>query len=173
MIRQKRPIITPHWLAMPEAHALRKIHWQFFVTLTFQSDCLSWATRKCLMFSWLRDVAGSVPGTHFKKLLWVARFECGRGLRGHFHLCFAGIPSAFPTLALCKQLEAAWTNRTRGRAEVVLYDHARDGVGYIVKIPPTSPRASDRCGVSFSTKNEDTNPTLSNSLFATLRRGRM
>src|SRR5438034_1126973 len=78
------------WPVMPEEHALRNFHWQLFITLTFTSDQLKPGSRRVLMFSWLRDVAGSVPQTHFRKLLWVSRFERGRGLRGHFHLCIAG-----------------------------------------------------------------------------------
>lgn len=174
MISQGPPITRPHWLAMPEAHALRKIHWQFFVTLTFRSNCLIWATRKCLMVSWLRDVASSVPRTHFRKLLWVSRFECGRGLRGHFHLCIAGIPAALANGALCKHLEALWRRRTHARAEALLYDNARDGVGYTLKLP-IAPQVIG-CGLGMSFRNDDeadTNPMLSNSLFEAMRRGRM
>lgn len=158
---------------MPEAYALRKVRWQFFVTLTFVSDTLSSSTRKILMFSWLRELADLASHTHFRQLLWVSRFERGQGLRGHLHLCIAGIPLSLVTVEFCKKLEAAWTNRARARAEVLLYDHARDGVGYIMKIPGPRHETGSGHGMSPNDGDGDMNPTLSNSLFATIRRGRM
>jgi hypothetical protein len=165
---------TGLFLAMPETHSLRKLYWQFFVTLTFQSDRLWPETRRCLMFSWLRGVAGSIPRTHFRRLLWVSRFERGRGLRGHFHLCIGGIPSPLATVDLCRQLELAWQNRVHARAEVLLYDHARDGVGYIMKVQTGASVTGTGHGTACQDDSDgDINPTLSNSLFETLRRGRM
>lgn len=158
---------------MPEVHALRKVRWQFFVTLTFVSDTLSSSARKILMFSWLREFADFAAHTHFRRLLWVSRFERGRGLRGHFHLCIAGIPRSLVTAEFCKKLETAWINRTHARAEVLIYDHARDGVGYIMKIPATPFGTGNGQEISLDDREEDMHPTLSNSLFPTMRRGRM
>lgn len=163
----------PAFARMPEAHALRRVRWQFFVTLTFASDGLSAHTRRILMFSWLRDLADLAAHTHFRRLLWVSRFERGRGLQGHLHLCIAGIPLALVTVELCQTLEAAWTKRAHARSEILLYDHARDGVGYILKTLPI-PRHETGNGHGVSLNHDgDGNPTLSNSLFATIRRGRM
>jgi hypothetical protein len=160
-------------LTEPEVYALNRIFWQFFVTLTFRSDQLRPSSRRALMFSWLRDVAGIVPRTHFRKLLWVSRFEHGRGLRGHFHLCIAGIDSRFITADLCARLELAWRIRAHARAEVLVYDHARDGVGYIMKIPSGGRGSASGLTDSSQHGDEEIIPTLSNSLYAAIRRGRM
>ena len=157
----------------PEAWRLRKVHWQLFVTLTFRADLLSLSSRRKLLFSWLRKTAEVPPKVHFKRLLWVARYERGgSSRRGHYHLCIAGKGRDAVTVALCVSLEAAWCQLSGARSEVRPYDHGRDGVGYVLKLPAQLVTGTNWASVKMN-DGDDQIPTLSKSLFAALRRGRM
>jgi hypothetical protein len=144
---------------MPEAFALRKFTWQFFGTLTFRSMSERMSKRKGLLFAWLRDIADS-DGVRFGHLLWIARYEFGPTNNGHYHLCIAGLPPRVVSRKHCQIYEESWYRRA-GFAQVALYDPARDGVGYVLKLPAREEKRSD-CP-----------PMLSESLFDTLRRGPM
>ena len=158
---------------MPEAFVLRQFYWQLFATLTFRKLPRAPARSLPRVFAWLRQIA-AVTHIHFKRLLWVSRFEVGGiASRGHYHLCLAGIPRASLDRQLCRSLESAWRTRGGGLSEVALYDPARDGVGYILKLPsmsqdsPLWPESSSRMGAN------DCEPMLSASLIEAIRRGRM
>jgi len=155
---------------LPEAYALRKIYWQIFATLTLAR--LHPSTKGCVpqVFSWLRRGA-ELGGIHFKHLLWVARCEVGRGSRGHYHCCLAGLLPRSTTTATCRLLESYWATCSGGKSQVDLYDRARDGLGYILKLPARGSPLEHR--QSSGTGGEDCGPMLSNSLMQTLRRGRM
>jgi hypothetical protein len=164
-----RPVVA----AFPEAWRLGQVNWQFFVTLTFRADPPCSSSRRKLLFSWLRDVAEAPPQIYFKRLLWVARYELGRNSRrGHYHLCVAGKGRDTVTVASCMSLEAAWRQHTGARSEVRPYDHGRDGVGYVLKLPAQSGTGPSWAGVKIN-DGDDQEPTLSKSLFSALRRGRM
>jgi hypothetical protein len=156
---------------LPEAYALRKIYWQIFATLTLAR--LHASTKGCVpqVFSWLRRGA-ELGGIHFKHLLWVARFEVGRGSRGHYHCCLAGLLPRSTTTATCRLLESYWATCSGDKSQVDLYDRARDGVGYILKLPFIA-QHSVCCEGKSGTSDVDCEPMLSKSLFPTLRRGRM
>ena len=156
------------WAAQPEAYALRKLRWQLFATLTFAPAIPSARTRTSLVFAWLRDVSGYPRFFHFKDLLWVFRYECGRGGRGHFHLCIAGLPARAIESNSREALSAMWTARTRGLADVAEYDPARDGVGYMLKIAPR--RINERAGVLSRGWDDRCEPTLSVSVLKLFRR---
>lgn len=159
--------------ALPEAHALRSIFWQLFATLTFGESPTTITHSLPLVFAWLRNAAGA-GGIHFKRLLWVLRFEIGpRGDRGHFHLCLAGIPQALLCGQFCRSLESAWRTCGGGLSAVALYDPARDGVGYILKLPPVLQGSALWPAGSSGIGGNDCEPMLSKSLFSALRRGRM
>lgn len=157
---------------LAEAYALRRFYWQLFVTLTFIKPPETSARSLPSVYAWLRDVARAGP-VHYKRLMWVLRFDVGaRGARGHFHLCLAGIPRASLCRHLCRSLESAWRTRGGGLSEVALYDPARDGVGYILKLPhllqgPLGPASTSGIG------GNDCEPMLSASLIEAVRRGRM
>ena len=155
------------WLAEPEAYALRKIAWQFFVTLTFAGRVPGSKIRISLVFAWLRDVARCTGSLHFLDLLWVFRYEIGKGGRGHFHLCIAGMPARAIGPDHRYAYESLWSTRTRGLAAVAAYDPARDGVGYMLKTPP---RAIQNRAVALSSGRDAGEPTLSKSVLALLRR---
>lgn len=158
---------------MPEAYVLRQFHWRLFVTLTFRKPLPSPAAPLPLVFAWLRETAG-VAHIHFKRLMWVLRFEIGAiASRGHYHLCLAGIPRALLDGQLCRSLESAWWTRGGGLSEVALYDPARDGVGYILKLPPLSQGTRLWRESSLGTGGNDCEPMLSDSLIETMRRGPM
>lgn len=158
---------------MPEAFRLLRFHWQLFVTLTFVKPPTTRTGSLPLVFAWLRTVA-QVERIHFKRLLWVLRFEFGpRGGRGHYHLCLAGIPRASLCWDLCRSLEAAWQTRGGGLAEVALYEHARDGVGYVLKLPHPLQGSFLGAASSSGPDGNDCAPMLSASLLEAIKRGRM
>jgi hypothetical protein len=155
---------------MPEAYALRNFYWQFFVTLTLPR---SKARRISRVFAWLRETA-ALGHIHFRRLFWVLRFEFGpKGSHGHYHLCLAGLPPALLNRQLCRVMESKWWTIAGGLSEVTLYDHTRDGVGYILKLPPESSLCHPRNGGGFRSDGEDCEPMLSASLIEGVRRGRM
>ena len=159
--------------ALPEAYALRRFHWQLFVTLTFRKPPPAKALRISLVFSWLRDTA-ALGHIHFRRLFWVFRFESGpKGSHGHYHLCLAGLPPALLARPLCRVLESKWWTVTGGLSEVTLYDHTRDGVGYVLKLQPESRTYHLRKGGVLRSDGEDCEPMLSASLIEGVRRGRM
>lgn len=156
---------------MPEAYCLRRFYWQLFATLTFLKPGTTRASSLPLVFVWLRYTA-QAEGIHFRRLIWVLRFEFGpRGGRGHYHLCLAGLPPASMCQRLCRTLESAWQIRSNALAEVTLYDQARDGLGYILKLPHFK-HASLRRN-SLGSDGDDCEPMLSASLIQAVRRGRM
>jgi hypothetical protein len=158
---------------MPEAYILRQFHWGLFTTLTFRKGLPSPTAFLPLVFAWLRETAG-VAHIHFKRLMWVLRFEVGpMASRGHYHVCLAGIPRASLDRQLCRSLEYAWWTRGGGLSEVALYDPARDGVGYILKLPPMSQGTRLWRESSLGTGGNDCEPMLSDSLIETMRRGPM
>lgn len=158
---------------LPEAYALRRFYWQLFATLTFAKAPRACADSLPLVFAWLRAVARG-GRIHWKQLLWVLRFEFGsRGDRGHFHLCLAGIPRASLGGNLCRSLESAWRTCGGGFAEVALYDQARDGVGYILKLSHFSRGSCLGSASSSGAGGDDCEPMLSDSLIQAMTRGRM
>jgi len=158
---------------LPETYALRRFHWQLFVTLTLANLLPTCGASLPLVFAWLRKSA-EITEIHFKRLLWVLRFEVGPiASRGHYHLCLAGIPRASLGRRLCRSLESAWWMRGGGLSEVTLYDPARDGVGYILKLPSLSRETSLWRESNSGLSGNDCEPMLSASLLEAIRRGRM
>jgi len=158
---------------LPEAHTLRRFFWQLFVTLTFAQPTATRAASLPLVFAWLRETAGEAH-VYIKRLMWVLRFESGpTGGRGHYHLCLAGIPRASLDRQLCRSLESAWRTLGGGLSEVTLYDPARDGVGYILKLPPSSQEVHLWQESSSGPGGNDCVPMLSASLLEAIKRGRM
>ncbi len=158
---------------IPEAYALRRFRWQLFVTLTFRKPprfkvrCIS------RVFAWLREAA-ALGRIHFRRLFWVLRFESGpKGSHRHCHLLLAGLPPASLTPQLCRVLQSKWWTIAGGLSEVTLYDHTRDGVGYVLKLPPESRMCHPCKGGVFGSDGEDCEPMLSASLIEGVRRGRM
>jgi hypothetical protein len=158
---------------LPEANALRRFHWQLFVTLTFAKRPTVRAASLPLVFAWLRDSA-RIARIYFPCLMWVLRFEVGpRGGNGHYHLCVAGIPRTSLCPQLCRSLESAWRTCGGGLSEVTLYDPARDGVGYILKLPSLSQETRLWRESSLGPGGTDCEPMLSASLLEAIKRGRM
>jgi hypothetical protein len=159
--------------AAPEAYALRRFYWQLFATLTFGRSPRSRAHSLPKVFSWLRETAAVAP-IHFRRLFWVLRYEGGSCERnGHYHLLLAGLPPALLDRQLCRVLESKWWTIAHGVSEVTLYAHNRDGVGYVLKLPPESHTNYSRNGDVFRSDGEDCEPMLSASLIEGMRRGRM
>jgi hypothetical protein len=160
--------------ALPEAYALRRFHWQLFVTLTFRKPPPSKVRCISRVFAWLRETA-ALGHIHFRRLFWVLRFESGpKGSHRHCHLCLAGLPAELLARQLCRVLESKWWRvGGGGLSEVMLYDHTRDGVGYILKLPPESRMYYPQDGGVFRSDGEDCEPMLSASLIEGMRRGRM
>jgi hypothetical protein len=70
-------------------------------------------------------------------------------------------------------LESKWWTVTGGLSEVTFYDRARDGVGYVLKLPPESRTYQPWNGDVLGSDGEDCEPMLSASLIEGMRRGRM
>ena len=157
---------------MPEAHRLRLFRWQLFVTLTFRCSPKNRGSSLPIVFVWLRNVA-DISAIHFKRLIWVLRFELGsRGGRGHYHLCLAGLPPASVGRDLCVLLETEWQSRCGGLAEVTLYNPARNGLDYILKLPKSG-KPPSRWKSGSGTGDQHCGPMLSDSLLEAVRRSRM
>jgi hypothetical protein len=158
---------------LPEAYALRRFYWQLFATLTFAKPPTTRAASLPVVFASLRDIA-RITRIYFPRLMWVLRFEVGpRGGNGHYHLCLAGIPRASLDRQLCRALGSTWRTRGGGFSEVALYDPARDGVGYILKLPPLSQGTRLWRESRSEPGGNDCDPMLSASLLEAIKRGRM
>jgi hypothetical protein len=158
---------------MPEAHALRRVAWQLFVTLTFVRPPKTRARSLPRLFRWLRTLAG-ICGSYFPALLWVARFEVGpTGGHRHYHLLIAGIPQALLSDRLCRSLESAWRTCGGGLSEVTLYNPARDGVGYVLKLPAPLGASGVHSALSTGIGGDDCEPMLSKALIQGFKRGRI
>lgn len=158
---------------MPEAYALRRVPWQLFVTLTFVRPPKTRSGSLTRVFAWLRDISNMV-GTYFPGSWWVLRFELGRkGGHGHYHLLIAGIPQALLSVRLCRSLESAWRTCGGGLSEVTLYDPARDGVGYVLKLPAPLGASGADGAVGAGIGGDDCEPMLSKALIEAFKRGRI
>lgn len=151
----------------PEYFALRSLAWQLFVTLTFAPGAALTARLDRAVTAWLRDVVATQPHLHWSRVLWVARFEVGRGGRGHFHLCIAGLPARATEADSCAHFAGLWNARAASLAEVAAYDPTRDGLGYVLKIPWN--RSAADVGASSRGASHPCEPMLSRSIL-TLRR---
>jgi|SRR3977135_1046927 len=159
--------------AYPEAHALKRVPWQLFVTLTLIRPPKTRSASLPRVFAWLRTVS-CIAGVYFPKAWWVLRFEFGsRGGQGHYHLLIAGIPRALLSDDLCQTLEKAWRTCGGGLSEVALYNPARDGVGYVLKLPATSDAQSAGVANASGIRGDDCEPMLSKALIEAFKRGRI
>jgi hypothetical protein len=146
---------------LPEHYACRRFRPQLFATLTLVGDRVPDRVIQQLPVSWARRVA-RMSGMPFERLLWLSRFETGAVTgHGHFHSALAGLDGSSLTEHAATRYERAWYRVSRGGGSLVqIYDHARDGIGYILK-------CSDVAAAS------EYPPIVSNSLKHALRRGRM
>lgn len=148
---------------MPEAHALRRISWQYFITLTFADEDISESRRVKLVFAFIRYLCKISNKTHFSRAAWCYRQERGgKGGREHFHLCVAWLREGQERMAICQLAKQWWRERTRSIADVQVYDDALDGIGYILKRPTLSALRS-------KLEEEELQPTLSKSIIRRLR----
>jgi hypothetical protein len=155
---------------MPEAHALRDFHWQFFVTLTFRGRYPSGDHCMDRFYLWLRRVAHKVPHLFFPRVMWVVRYERGaRGQRGHLHACLAGLPTGTLSESFCRSAEAIWYRMTASRSEISIYHHARNGVAYVLKVSAGLQHLTNTGRSPAYTADEEV-PMLSDSLMDAMRR---
>jgi hypothetical protein len=158
---------------MPEAHALERVPWHLFITLTFVRPPKTRSISLPRVFKWLRLVARAFR-VYFPSLFWVLRYELGpKGGNGHYHLLIAGVPQTLLSEALCRSLESAWRSCGGGRSEVTLYDPARDGVGYVLKLPPVSVASGALPGGNLGIGGDDCEPMLSKALLHRLKHGQI
>lgn len=158
---------------MPEAHALKRINWQLFITLTFKEDCVPKYRRQIILKAFLAFLTAEPPASHFPKLLWISRWE--KKLpdgRGHFHVCVAGLRSQKVNLALCCRADGWWRERTGSRADVKLYEEALGGLSYLLKLPHHSDQQDCWRAAELTSEFDELQPTLSESIFRFLRNAR-
>jgi hypothetical protein len=158
---------------MPEAYSLRRVPWQLFVTLTFQKPPKTRSNSLPRVFKWLRKVSRTAA-VYFPQAWWALRFEFGsKGGHGHYHILIAGIPQTLLCENLCRTLEDTWRACGGGLSEITLYDPARDGVGYVLKLPAMS-GAQGAIGTGASGMvGDDCEPMLSRALLHALSNGRI
>lgn len=118
----------------PEIHALNKIHWQFFGTLTFKRERMSDRVRHSLLFAHLRAIAKQF-GLPFDHLLWVVRKEDGETFgRTHFHYLIAGLDRRYENRSTCFWLMSCWEHtQGAGHARVHRFDPRLNAGGYLLK----------------------------------------
>ena len=132
----------------PDVYQLTRIRWQLFGTLTFASERLPERVRLAMWFAYCRKTAANFR-LHFPKLLWCLRQEQGESFgRRHFHYLLGGLPQQAVTISTCMAQKSAWEkflpckkgevpklnpawNVGGGMARVRLFDHSRNGVGYV------------------------------------------
>ena len=160
-----------HFVEAPEAYHLRRIEWQLLGTFTFKSDRLPERVRKSMYFAWLRGLGRRVQ-VKFPDLLWCLRQEAGEiGGRLHFHHLVAGLPESVLCSSFTFELMSAWQKLGGGWARVVIYQHYRDGVGYVVKRLGYPSAAEESFSGMFGSRLDDL--TLSNSVRRVLHRANL
>jgi hypothetical protein len=162
--------MSRHYSVMPEEHALRSFHWQFFLTLTFRGQFPRRDYCMDRFHLWLRRVVQRVPQLFFPRVMWVVRYETGAsGQRGHLHACLAGLPPHTLSDSFCRSAEAIWHRTSGARSEISIYDRARNGVAYVLKVSADFQHLTD-AGRSSAQKSDEQVPMLSDSLMDALRR---
>jgi len=112
----------------PETHALAKIRWQYFCTLTFRGRVPSPPRGIRFAQEWLAGVA-VVARVPCRRLLWVLRPEEGESFgRFHFHCLIAGVPSATPSFGFV--IKAGWKH---GFADVRMWEAGLGALDYIAE----------------------------------------
>lgn len=151
---------------MPEAEALRAVKWQLFVTITFREELPRYRRRR-QVFAFIREICErTVPSTHFKKSLWVLRWERhGMDGRGHYHLCIGGLRGDVKASGIPQGAVAWWSQKIHSIADVQIYDDSLDGIGYVLKLPAPSRFSAKGSDID----DEESQPTLSKALIS-LRR---
>ena len=142
-------------MEIPEIHAMSRVNWQFFGTLTFKKERMPTAVRIKLWFALARALA-KWYGVRFPNLLWVLRTEQGEVTgRAHFHCLIGGLPETAVRDAkvikrengtwdvnnpTCHALQAKWgrlglhADDPQNRiARFSLYDARLNGAGYLCK----------------------------------------
>jgi hypothetical protein len=118
-----------------------------------------------MWFALLRQTARQ-HGVYLPRLIWVLRQEGGKLDRRHFHFLLTGLPKHAITAATSNLLAKRWEHVGGGMARIAPYDHARDGIGYILKCLGKN----ETSGI-FESANSSSNGelTLSDSLWAMLK----
>jgi hypothetical protein len=117
----------------PELQVLSKIAWQFFATLTFESERLPERIRLSLFFALLREFCAEFD-LKFSYLLWCLRQELGETLgRRHFHFLLAGAREVLLNLTTCFWLMDKWEKLGGGMARIHVFDRRLNAATYILK----------------------------------------
>lgn len=146
----------------PEIHALTRIRWDFFGTLTFKSSRLPESIRRAMWITYLR-IVGKNFRVPFHSLLWALRRETGEQFgRVHFHflLGWSGHRTAV-NKSTCFWLMKTWERIGGGHARVRVYDPTLDAGSYLTKSLGISPADSFE-SAKFGAVNSEL--TLSHSI---------
>jgi len=116
----------------PVSKVVSRVDWQFFSTLTFKGKVPRQGVQASAFFALLRTTANDF-GVHFKRLLWVLRFESGEVTgREHLHALIAGLPAHAVSEKTCFAMMSYWERLGGGMARIRVYDPSLGGVDYIV-----------------------------------------
>lgn len=146
--RQREP-------TMPEAFFLRKIQWQYFITLTFAGEEMPRGRRLKLVFAFLRRLS-KYSKTHFLLMKWFMRWERGTKTgRGHYHICVAHLRTT--PLDLSEWATTWWSAKAKAKADIQTYVDGLGGIDYCLKQTRHVPLFTNM-------QDEDCQPTLSHSI---------
>ena len=122
-----------------DAYHLRKIDWEYFITLTWRKIPPK-DVRKRILYEYIRRLGGKFNCNCLWDLTWAVCFELGSKTgRPHMHMLMK--PNDCSTNRISPQsiLKRTWEKDvgkgrgTVGLADVCPYDPTRNGAGYIVK----------------------------------------
>lgn len=99
-----------------EYHLIRRIRWQFFLSLTFGNEKIPCSGQEAMCKALLRRVA-IWYSTHFMELLFAVRREQGERGRWHLHALVAGLPETCVTKSSCEAMKYWWEHHWGGHEE--------------------------------------------------------
>ena len=116
-----------------EVFLLSQMRWQIFGSLTFRQERLPERVRLSMYFAMLRKVARQ-HNVFFSRLIWALRQEGdGKLQHKHIHFLLSGLPRHAVTPATCSLMSQKWERIGGGMARIAPYNHALNGVEYILK----------------------------------------
>src|SRR6266550_1271398 len=109
---------------------LARVRWALFCTLTFRG-ATSEVQRKRMVLAWLR-LTCKFTRTHFPRLKWCIRWECGEiTQRIHCHALIGGVPLKYVTTDSCGRQCWLWGRVGGGLPVVRLFDPGEGGSGAV------------------------------------------
>ena len=126
-------------VSQSDAFHLRKIDWEYFITLTWKKIPPK-DVRKRILYEYIRRLGEKFNRNCLWGLTWAVCFELGsKTFRPHMHMLMKLNDCSTNRISQQSILKRTWEKDvgkgkgTVGLADVCPYDPTRDGAGYIVK----------------------------------------